>query len=216
MSTGLTRVIEDYLVTIYRLEKKYGVAKTSDIARLLKVSLGTVTNNLVRLKALSLVEHLPYKGIRLTKKGREIALGVIKRHRLAERLLTDVLGVEWYKTHEIAHKLEHDMEGLESHLEKALGNPERCPHGNPISENISTSGIKLSEASERRAYKVISVDLEETSLLEYLEELQLKPGTLLKVLLINDTISVELGEKIVELPRLIASRVIVREVRENV
>jgi len=216
MSNNLTRVIEDYLVTIYRLEKKYGVAKTSEIARLLKVSLGTVTNNLVRLKALSLVEHSPYKGIKLTKKGREIALKVLKRHRLAERLLTDILGVEWHKAHDIAHKLEHDMEGLESHLEKALGNPKHCPHGNPISEEIPVGGIRLSDVSEQRAYEVVSVDLEETSLLEYLEELRLKPGTLLEVLSVNNIISVKLGERVVELPRLIASMVMVKEVSENV
>ena len=215
MSNSLTRVIEDYLVTIYRLEEKYGVAKTSEIARLLKVSLGTVTNNLVRLKALSLIEHSPYKGIKLTDKGKEIALKVLKRHRLAERLLTDILGVEWYKAHDIAHKLEHDMEGLESHLEKVLGNPKRCPHGNPISEDVLISGIKLSEASKHKAYEVIRVDLEETNLLEYLERCQLKPGVTVEVLSVNDVISVKLGEKVVELPKLIASMVTVKEANKN-
>jgi len=216
MGNNLTRIIEDYLVTIYRLEKKYGVAKTSEIARLLKVSLGTVTNNLVRLKALSLIEHSPYKGIRLTKKGRKIAIKILKRHRLAERLLTDVLGVEWHKAHDIAHKLEHDIEGLEDHLERVLGNPKNCPHGNPISEDVPINDIRLSDVSECKTYTIVRIDLEETSLLEFLEKHKLKPGVTLEVLSVNDIISIKLGERVIELPRLVASMLSVKEVDKGV
>ena len=82
---------EEYLEAIYRLEKKTGFAKTMELARQLKVVPGSVTNTVESLERRGLVTHEPYKGVKLTEKGRRIALNVLRRHRLAERLLTDIL-----------------------------------------------------------------------------------------------------------------------------
>ncbi|MEM2922573.1 MAG: metal-dependent transcriptional regulator, partial [Candidatus Bathyarchaeia archaeon] len=101
--------IEDYLENIYKLEEKEGVARTKDLADKMHVGLGTITNTVEMFERQGLVAHRPYKGIKLTRGGRKIALDVIRRHRLAERLLTDILKVDWSKAHELACKLEHSL-----------------------------------------------------------------------------------------------------------
>ena len=107
MPAKVSDIIEEHLETIYRLQERGGVARTSDIVRLMNVAPGTVTNTVERLEKELLVLHKPYKGVQLTERGRRIALSVIRRHRLLERLLTDLLNIEWDKSHAIACKLEH-------------------------------------------------------------------------------------------------------------
>jgi len=133
-SKTISPTVEEYLEAIYRLGEKGEPARTSDLAEHLNVTLGTVTNTVENLEKQQLVTHEPYKGVRLTDKGQKIALDVVRRHRLSERLLTDILRLEWSKVHDAACKLEHVFAGkeLSEHLEKALGNPKTCPHGNPI------------------------------------------------------------------------------------
>ena len=130
---GISIEAEDYLEAIYRLEKKKGFAKTMELARQLKVVPGSVTNTIESLQGRGLVMHEPYKGAKLTEKGRKLALNVLRRHRLAERLLTDILHLDWSEVHDAACKLEHALEPeVTESLEKTLGHPKTCPHGNPI------------------------------------------------------------------------------------
>ncbi|KPV64610.1 MAG: manganese transport transcriptional regulator [Candidatus Bathyarchaeota archaeon BA2] len=98
---------EEYLEVIYRLEEKTGFARTMELARKLKVVPGSVTNTIEGLERRGLVTHEPYKGVKLTEKGRKIALNVLRGHRLAELLLTEILHVDWSEVHEVACKLEH-------------------------------------------------------------------------------------------------------------
>jgi len=102
---------------------------------------GSVTNTIQHLKKRGLVKHKPYRGVTLTAKGEKIALNILRRHRLAERLLTDVLNAEWSSVHEDACKLEHALtREVVTLLERKLGYPKSCPHGNPIpSENGKNS-----------------------------------------------------------------------------
>jgi len=93
---------EEYLEQIYRLEKEHGLARTKHIGEMVGVSLGTVTNTIEALQLQNLVTHEPYKGGKLTEAGLRIAIDVIRRHRLAERLLTDCLKVDWSMFHEHA------------------------------------------------------------------------------------------------------------------
>src|SRR4030042_4920051 len=87
----VTAASEEYLECIYKLQEKSGVARTSDIVKSLGVAPGTVTNTVEWLEKEGLVAHKPYKGVKLTHKGRKIALQVIRKHRLSERLLVDIL-----------------------------------------------------------------------------------------------------------------------------
>lgn len=129
----LSQEAEEYIEAIYKLQKSRGVAKTLELAEELQVVPGSITNTLSHLERHGLVERKPYRGVKLTKKGEKIAINVIRKHRLAERLLTDILEVEWSNVHETACRLEHALtEELLPLLEKRLGYPKFCPHGNPI------------------------------------------------------------------------------------
>jgi len=123
MTKKITATIEKYLKSIYRLQEKNGVARTSEIVKLLKVSLGTVTNTVKRLKRECLITHKAYKGIRLTEKGRKIALSAIRKHLWIEKLLTDILHVERTLAYEVAFNIgyyipDSVIEKIEEALEK--------------------------------------------------------------------------------------------------
>jgi DtxR family Mn-dependent transcriptional regulator len=186
MSEEVTAVIEEYLEGIFRLQEKSGVARTSDIVQLLQVVPGTVTNTVERLEKEGLVTHEPYKGVKLTEKGLKIALQVVRRHRLSERLLTDILHVEWDKVHDAACKLEHGItDEIIKPLEKALGHPKTCPHGNPIPTKcggiIEEKSQRLTELDEREQGVIVKITEEKSDLLHYLDTLGLVPGTSVEV-----------------------------------
>jgi len=177
---------EEYLEAIYRLEQRDGSAKTMQLASQLKVMPGSITNTIEHLEKHRLVTHEPYKGVKLTEKGRKLALKIIRRHRLAERLLTDVLHLDWSNVHDEACKLEHNLsETIVRPLEKALGNPQTCPHGNPIPSELG----KVNEAKSELLISlnpgeggVISKITEEKhDLLQYLATLGLVPGASVKI-----------------------------------
>lgn len=133
METKLSYEAEEYIEVIYRLQKRSGVAKTKELAEELHVVPGSITNTIEHLEKHGLVGHEPYRGVKLTAQGEKLALDILRRHRLAERLLTDVLNAEWSDVHESACKLEHALtKDVITLLEKRLGNPKFCPHGNPI------------------------------------------------------------------------------------
>lgn len=182
----VTDVVEEYLEGIYRIEEKGGVARTSDIVKLLHVVPGTVTNTVERLERDGMLRHEPYRGVRLTEKGRKIALDVIRRHRLSERLLTDFVRVDWDKAHGAACKLEHSITNdVIKKLEKALGHPKTCPHGNPIPTacgGIIEEKLELLSALESKESGVIAKITDETpEVLKYIAALGLLPGVSIEV-----------------------------------
>lgn len=183
----LSATIEEYLEAIYRLEEKKGSARTGDIAKELNVTLGTITNTIESMEKQRLVRHKPYRGVHLTRRGRQIALDVIRRHRLSERLLTDILSLEWSKAHDAACRLEHAIadKDIVEPLEKALGKPKTCPHGNPIP---SASGEVVEEKSKILANLslgeegiIVKVTNEKPELLQYLATLGLVPGSKVQI-----------------------------------
>ena len=171
---------EEYLEAIYRLEQKDGFARTMELARTLKVVPGSVTNTIENLKRKGLVIHKPYKGVKLTENGRKIAASVLRRHRLAERLLTDILHLDWSEVHDQACKLEHALSPeILKPLEKALGHPKRCPHGNPIPTNcggiFEEETMALSELGAKMSGVIVKITEERTETLQQLTRLNLKP-----------------------------------------
>jgi len=186
MTVEITAVVEEYLEGIYRLQEKDGVARTSDIVKSLKVAFGTVTNTVERLEKEGYVTHEPYKGVKLTEKGLKIALQVVRRHRLAERLLTDILKVEWDKAHDAACKLEHGItDEIIKPLEKALKHPKTCPHGNPIPTKcggiIEEKSQPLAKLNEREQGIIVKITDEESDLLHYLDKIGLVPGASIEI-----------------------------------
>lgn len=182
----ITGVVEEYLEAIYRLQERDGSARTNELVKMMNVAPGTVTNTIERLEKESLLIHEPYKGVRLTQKGRSIALKVLKKHRLCERLLTDILGVEWSNVHDAACKLEHAVsDELASKIEKTLKYPETCPHGNPIAaepRHRQEGSKPLTESRVREKVSITKVADEESDLLQYLDTLGLRPGGSLEII----------------------------------
>jgi DtxR family Mn-dependent transcriptional regulator len=215
----ISSTMEEYLENIYRLEEEFGVAKTKLLAELVGVSLGTVTNTTTSLEEQDLVTHEPYKGIKLTETGRSIALDVIRRHRLSERLLTDILKIEWSKVHNHSCKLEHAITSeLTKSLEKALGHPETCPHGNPIPTAcggiVEEESQPLVDLDKGTKSVVTRITHEKQELLEYLMTLHLVPGSHIEVLDIapfNGPITLKIGEQEHAISRQMASIVWVKK-----
>jgi DtxR family Mn-dependent transcriptional regulator len=219
VSEEVSPVVEEYLECIFKLQEKSAAARTSDIVKSLGVVPGTVTNTVEWLEKEGLVRHKPYKGARLTEKGRKIALQVIRRHRLSERLLTDILHMEWDKVHNAACRLEHAMtDEVMKPLEKTLGHPKTCPHGNPIPtkcggiiEEESSSLIDLAEGEEGTIMKITE---EKADMLRYLNAMGLVPGAHLKVVgkaPFNGPITVRVDRTNRALSREVASIIRVRK-----
>ncbi len=186
MLTEISPIVEEYLEVIYRLEEKNEWARTSEIAQQLQVALGTITNTMKRLEKQGYIQHKPYKGVKLTKKGRKIALSVIRRHRLAERLLTDLLHMDWSKSHELACKLEHSLtEDIAKSIKKALGHPKTCPHGNPIPTSCGSifeeTSKPLMDFKPGDMVTIMKIIGESREVLEYFSSLGLKPGVKLRI-----------------------------------
>jgi len=173
--------VEMYLETVYRLKDARGSARTSTIAASLGVSLGAVTNTLASLESRGLVRRKAYRGVELTRRGEAVALRAIRKHRLAERLLTEVLGMKWSEVHEVACRLEHAInDDVTEALERLLNNPKTCPHGNPIPNSTGkvrqTNTESLNELSPSQKGILVSIGDEKSDLLRYLASLGLVPG----------------------------------------
>jgi DtxR family Mn-dependent transcriptional regulator len=184
--TAVSSEAEEYLEAIYRLETKIGFARTMKLARQLGVVPGSVTNTIKSLERRGLVIHEPYKGVKLTEKGRKLALNVLRRHRLAERLLTDVLHLDWSRAHGAACKLEHAIEeDIVKLLEKALGHPKTCPHGNPIPTAcggiIEEKSEPLVNLNPKEKGIIVKITEEESGMLQHLATLSLMPGVSVEV-----------------------------------
>ncbi|MEM3088638.1 MAG: metal-dependent transcriptional regulator [Candidatus Bathyarchaeia archaeon] len=186
MKAEASIAMEEYLENIYKLQERNGSARTKELAARMQVSLGTITNTVEILESRGFIRHEPYKGVKLTEEGRRIALNVVRRHRLAERLITDVLRVGWDKAHEAACKLEHGLDDeIIKPLEKALGHPKTCPHGNPIPtkcggiiEEESRPLIELKLQEQGTVAKIVD---EKCDLLKHLHSIGLMPGVFVKV-----------------------------------
>lgn len=177
----LSEAIQDYLKEIYKAEAAGGRATTTAIARRLGVAPSSVTAMLKKLTALGLADHAPYRGVELTEAGREIALEVVRHHRLLEVYLAETLGLGIDAVHAEADRLEHVIsEELEARIDQALGYPTHDPHGDPIPdvelklERRDLRGLdQLEPGEEATVQRIPDGDAE---LLRYLAGLALVPG----------------------------------------
>ncbi|MDD5593936.1 MAG: metal-dependent transcriptional regulator [Candidatus Margulisbacteria bacterium] len=216
----LLKTKEDYLEIIFHLESEGKKAATNEIATHLKISSASVSEHLRKLAKEGLIRHEPYKGIALTSKGKKIALDVVRRHRLAERFLTDKLGVKWEEAHGEAHKLEHDISKVVGDkIYKLLGEPKTCPHGNPVpgaDGRIKEEPSKpLVEFEKNDRLKIVKITDEEPKLLCYLATLGLMPKTQIKVeqkAPFNGPVMVKVGSAVYALGRKIAEAIWVRKI----
>ena len=173
--------IEEYLEAVYRLEREGPGVTTSGLASSLGVAPASVSGMLKKLAKEGFVEQVARGEVKLTRKGLEVAVRVLRRHRLAERLLTDVLGMPWDEVHSEACMLEHAIsERVEARLLRLLDDPQTCPHGQPIPARDLTDpvmrGEPLAQAAEGARTRVESLTEELPEILRYLGEIGLRPG----------------------------------------
>jgi DtxR family Mn-dependent transcriptional regulator len=126
--------VQDYAKAVYALQAREGGAvSTNDLAERLGVTAGSVSAMVRKLSEVGLLEHEPYRGVRLTSRGRQVALEVLRHHRLLELFLAEELGMPWDRVHAEAEVLEHVLsEELEQLIAARLGDPTLDPHGDPI------------------------------------------------------------------------------------
>lgn len=184
--THFAESIEEYLEAVYRLEREGPGVTTSGLASELGVAAASVSGMLKKLAADGYLEHRARGEAKLTQKGLEVAVRVMRRHRLAERLLTDVLGMGWDEVHAEACMLEHAIsERVEARLVALLGDPQTCPHGHPIPpKDLSDPvrvGMPLAQIGSGGKAVVHGVTEEVPEILRYLGEIGLRPGTSVSV-----------------------------------
>jgi len=182
-TTQPTPTIDDYLQTIYSLQTEGEAVISARLARWMRVTPPTAWATVHRMERDGLVEIDDKKVIRLTPKGLKLAEDIVRRHRLSERFLTDVLGIGWAEAHEEAHRFEHGVSPrVEERIFAILNNPTTCPHGSPIPGTGAKLDLNLLpmdslQKGDTATVRFMSEELEEdVELLHYLERGNIKPG----------------------------------------
>ena len=183
----LTGPVEDYLKTIYELERTGQAAETNAIAKLLGIAPASVSGMMRRLAEQGLITHERYRGARLTSAGRRAALKTLRRHRVIEAYLTTALGYSWDRVHDEAERLEHAAsDELIDRMAAAIGEPETDPHGAPIPTREGTlrerSLVALASLEPGNAARVERVSDRNAERLRYLAELGIVPGVTVQVI----------------------------------
>jgi len=200
-----TPTVEDYLQEIYDLRDEGKDVIAARLAERIGVSSPTAWATLQRMQRDGLVELRGRHDIHLTAKGKEAAESIKRRHFLAERLLVDILGLDWAESHEEAHRIEHAVSPLvEERIMALLGNPTTCPHGNPFPGLPKPPTVFLSTLKEgdERAIDGVREDAEEDfELMRFLQRNGLTPGTKIRVAEVasfNSTMTIEIdGRQVV-------------------
>src|ERR1700686_4989986 len=168
---------EEYLQILFWL-KEAGLPMTgANVARAMQLSPPTVHEMVGRLERDGYVTRGEDKAIAFTAQGAAQAEGIVRRHRLIERFLTDVLGVPWDEVHEEAERLEHAMSPvLEERMLAAIGDAKTCPHGHPITAGTRLTGVPLADVEIGAAVRVLRFENEAEDLLHYLKASGIEPG----------------------------------------
>lgn len=185
MVEQLSRQERESLKALYRSTRDGSDARTGDLAEALGVSAATVTALFKRLAARGLVSHEPYRGASLTPAGRRAAVAAIRRHRITERFLADMLGYPWNEADRLATTFEHELpQEVEDRLFVALDRPQTCPHGFPIPSPEGAEIPKLPplydlEPGDRAVIAVPGST--DPAVVQFLDTLGLRPGVVVEV-----------------------------------
>ncbi len=181
--------VEDYVKTLYVQERDASagaLVPMGQVAQAMGVVPGTATSMIKTLADAGLARYEPRAGVRLTANGRRLALHVLRRHRLVERLLVDVLGMDWSEVHEEAERLEHVVsDRVLVRIDAVLGHPTEDPHGDPIPSHRGTVAeaegrpLHLCEGGER--VQVVRIDDQDPAFLKMIARSGLRPGACVRV-----------------------------------
>ncbi len=223
----LSSTMRDYLAEIYRLADQSKAdepfVSTSALAELLDVSAPAVNRMVTRLKELSLLQHEPYQGIRLTETGQREALKELRRRRITEAFLVKVMNFGWHEVYEEAHRISSSLsDSLSERMSQMAGNPTRCPHGEPIpsAEGMLPPGddYTLAEAQQNVNLEITRVRTREPERLEYLGALGLLPGTpihLLHTAPFNGPLQLKVGREYRIIGHNLAELICVRDIKSS-
>jgi DtxR family transcriptional regulator, Mn-dependent transcriptional regulator len=185
MAQHLSRSERETLKAVYRLNKGDDAAHTGDLAERLEVAPSTVTTTVKRLADRGLVEHELYRGVRLTKAGRQAAVATIRRHRIVERFLADMLGYAWDQADRLSVAFEHSLPNeVVARLYAALNRPETCPHGFPIPDKGAEEVPSLRTLADLEAGEEVDLALPgdlDDEVRRFLPEIGIRPGVRARV-----------------------------------
>lgn len=208
---------ENYLKEIFHLSgRKKKKVSTNALAEKLNAKASSITDMLKKLLDKKLISYEKYKGCSLTKKGELIAVHIIRKHRLWETFLVNKLNFGWDEVHEVAEQLEHiQSTKLVDGIEQILNFPKVDPHGDPIPDkngaiDYNENKIALSEASINVSVKVVRVNEDSHSLLQYLDKIKLSLGSEIKVLErlpFDESIQIQLGDQLLNLSKKVAENI---------
>ena len=168
---------EEYLQTIFWLQEAGLPMTGANVARAMQLSAPTVHEMIGRLERDGYIVRAEDKSLQFTGQGLEHAEGIVSRHRLIERFLTDVLGIPWDEVHEEAERLEHAMSPvLEERMRAAIGEAKTCPHGHPIDVGTRIDGVPLADVAEGATVRILRFENEAEELLHYLKDAGMEPG----------------------------------------
>jgi DtxR family Mn-dependent transcriptional regulator len=173
----LTDAERGYLETLYWLHEAELPMTAANVARAMQLSAPAVHEMIGRLEREDYISRGSDKVISFTATGQRQAEEIVRRHRLIERFLTDVLGIPWDEVHEEAERLEHAMSPvLEERMLAAIGDAKTCPHGHPIRVGARIPGVPLADVAEGATIHVLRFENEAEDLLHYLRKVGLEPG----------------------------------------
>lgn len=205
---SVTRMVEDYVTLIWKAyEWPGGRPATTEMAEQLGVTASTVSANLKKLARDGYIDYEPYGQIVLTDVGRQIAVEIVRRHRIVESYLVEALGLTWDQVHDEADRLEHAVSDLVlERMNAALGSPQRDPHGDPIPDadghTADFPSRRLQETAPGVEVEVVRVSDRSPELLRYLTDRGIVIGTKLQVRSISSAasaIAVSVGDENIEL-----------------
>jgi DtxR family Mn-dependent transcriptional regulator len=168
---------EEYLQSLFWLQEAGLPMTGANLARAMQLSAPTVHEMIGRLQRDGYITRGGDRAISFTPSGAEHAEGIVRRHRLIERFLTDMLGVPWDEVHEEAERLEHAMSPvLEERMLAAIGDAKTCPHGHPIVAGARLAGVPLADVAIGADVRVLRFENEAEDLLHYLKASGIEPG----------------------------------------
>lgn len=177
MGVHATVAEEEYLQSLFWLHEAGLPMTGANVARAMQLSAPTVHEMIGRLERDGYITRAPDRTISFTESGCSHAEAVVRRHRLLERFLTDVLGIPWDEVHEEAERLEHAMSPvLEAKMLAAIGDAKTCPHGHPIVAGARIPGVPLADVEVGASVRVLRFENEAEDLLHYLMDSGLEPG----------------------------------------
>lgn len=189
----------DYLASIYKLDKLCDKVTTGALAERMHVTAPAASSMLKRLEEANLVERSNIDGVVLTRQGELAALQLIRRHRLLEVFLLQIMGFSWDQVDVEAHRLEHSVSAaFEERMDELCGHPTHCPHGDPIPSKLGVMPVDASVSLVRldvgQQAEIRRVGSDDPRILRYLARLELVPGQVIQVLDIapfNGPVSIE-------------------------